>query len=441
MRVGYMLICQFVRRSSSHQRPWQIALAITVGLLLGIVPKATALFVAVGLLCFILPVHLPILVLCAVATWSAAPLLETPMAHLGLWSLTHPTLAAYWLKLDSLPLIPWLGVHNSVVHGSILLWSCMSVPVFVCCFALSRTLIGEEVVNEAEHIADSVQLNPTRAATTDQTAVQVLKPISGPLHPGVVDSTMAPPNVIWDDVDYSITDDRAPHTFETEFEDRSAPVLNASAFEPEDSVEEEHRAALNTAEIAERAANLAAWAEELIGEELLADARTKEQFSPPANPLDASPKPNAGTEVDANADDEERWLIETTMEVVRFAERAVTQQAALKAKQVENVTETTESAQASDFEAQVDGNRGHELPLGSAVLPNQVAVDDLEKSVAEVEQNGSTIRREQFAHADHGNHLVVSRPVDAVNGNRPREEALHYLLRHLKGVQEKAQQQ
>ncbi len=437
MRVGYMLICQFVRSSSSHHRPWQIALAVTVGLLLGIVPKSTALFVAFSLLCFLLPAHLPILVLCAVATWSAAPLLETPLAHLGLWSLTHPSLAPYWLKLDSLPLIPWLGVHNSVVHGSLLLWSCMSVPAFASCFALSRAFFGEDIINEAAQIADSVQLNHKLATTTVQTTEQVLKPISGPLHPGAVDSTIAPPKVIWDDIDYSVTDDRAPHTFELAFEGRSDTVPKAFAFEPEDSVDEEHCAAPTTDEIAERAANLAAWAEELINEELLADARTNEHSSP----LDTTSIPNAGTEIEANADDDERWLIETTMEVVRFAERAVTQQAALKAKQFESVTEATESTQASDFETQADGTRERDLPLSSSELPNQVALGREAKPVAEGEENSSTIRREQSAHADHGIHLDVSRPVTAVSGNRPREEALHYLLRHLKGVQEKAQQQ
>jgi hypothetical protein len=119
------------------------------------------------------------------------------------------------------------------------------------------------------------------------------------------------------------------------------------------------------------------------------------------------------------------------MEMVRIAEQAVTQQAAMKAKQSGDAQDatSTDSPKQENFEIQtVQSQDATVVGNNAIVLPE------------------SNIRREQMPHSDHRSHLGQTRAgvaVGATSGvvNRPREEALHYLLRHLKGVQEKAQKQ
>jgi len=444
MRVGLTLICQFVRSSSSHHRPWQIALGITIGLLIGLLPKTTALFAVVGILGFFMPVHLPLLALTAFVVTFATPLLEAPLGQLGLWSLTHPRTATFWFKLDRFPLIPWLGIHNSVVHGSLMLWLGAAFPAYACCLALGRVFMIDGVQQEVASIVDSFQLINEPAATIIPPKNQQPRSFMGPLEAGAIEyfeSPTAPPVVVWDDITYGKAPDQTkPLRFEL---DKLLAARSDADFEQSEEV------ALTTDEVRQRAADLAAWAEDLISEELLLDNRPTKQYEPDEiEPEEIESNPVAA--IQGSEDQEERWLIETTMEVVRIAERAVTNQAAMKAKQTEASTNLISTEISSDSASDLPSNVGKKIytsnstedstvnhpqtpfALGSIKTPHF----DANSLLAE-----SAIRREQPPHTDHRSHLVATRPNVNAGGNRPREEALHYLLRHLKGIQEKAQQQ
>ena len=421
MRAGLALICQFVRSSSSRHKPWQVALAITVGLLLGIIPKTTALFAMLCLVSFLAPIHLPILVLFAIATSCVAPLLETPLAHLGYWSLTHPKLVAFWFRIDTLPFAPWMGIHNTVVHGSLVLWSCLAAPVFVCSLVVSRMTLVDGIAAEADRIADSFQLLRTKAPALEYSVAQELRPIAGTLQPGPAASTTAPPIVVWDDIHY-----QSPSEI-------TAPMpLNFSrseAFSSNLSEEESYDTPPTTDEVIQRAADLAVWAEELIRDELLEDSKT--------NRVTTHAQTGQGTTA-GTGDEEEQWLIETTMEVVRIAEQAVANQAAMKAKQAEESIDNTKVIEKSETQlSKSTEDSTLNAPNVSGVFESAFG----QRTNVESVTTDSTIRREQSPHTEHHSHLDASRSTNATGVNRPREEALHYLLRHLKGVQEKAQKQ
>jgi uncharacterized protein (TIGR03546 family) len=199
MRVGSTLLNRFVRSTSSHHRPWQIAIAITAGVLLGILPKLSLLFVLVGLVCFVIPGHLPLLALTAILSSCAIPLLESTFGRVGLWSLTHPQLRAFWMQLDTLPLLPWLGLHNTVVNGSLFVWLIASVPIYLSCRILSEMVV-EEAPNE-EFTKVLVSAGSSAAAmTVDQS--QEIRPLVGSLEPSHSLRQTEPPIVIWDDINH-----------------------------------------------------------------------------------------------------------------------------------------------------------------------------------------------------------------------------------------------
>ncbi|MDX1926089.1 MAG: TIGR03546 family protein [Pirellulaceae bacterium] len=398
MRLGSTLLCRLIRSTSSQHRPWQVAMAITVGLLLGILPKTSFLCGLIGLLCVVLPSHLPVLVLTAVLVSFVSPLLQTTLGSMGLWSLTHPNLSAYWLRLDSMPLVPWLGIHNTVVNGSLCAWLVTSVPVYVGARVIVGALFAAAMPDEIANIMLTVENSPKVSVLQEE---HEIRPLAGSQEPGVERTPMAPPVVIWDDINH----DQSYFDSDTESE------LHTS------------RESASTDHIIRRSAEMAAWAEELITEELLMDDRKGSRIS---SEIERTDSPN----VNAGVDDEERWLIETTMEMVRIAERAVTNQAAMKAKQSGDLREvdSSHSPTQETSEIQTIESQNSTISGTDAVLPE------------------SSIRREQMPHSDHRSHLGQTRAGVAggtTNGvvNRPREEALHYLLRHLKGVQEKAQKQ
>ncbi len=216
-------------------------------------------------------------------------------------------------------------------------------------------------------------------------------------------------------------------------------------------------------EVLQRATNLAAWAEDLINEEWLLDNRPSE----PSKEFEVAEVKGAPVAASPASDaDEERWLIETTMEVVRIAERAVTHQAALKAKHSEagfasiandSTTEAslnyrsdsaavppsdqTSVAHRTDGSEVSKSNPTEDSTVNHPQTPRTLGSTKTPQFDANIYLAESAIRREQSPHSEHRSHLDTTRSTVSAGGNRPREEALHYLLRHLKGIQEKAQKQ
>ncbi len=199
MRLGSTLICRFVRSTSSHHRPWQIALAVAAGALLGLLPKSSMLVVVASFLCYLIPAHLPILVLTAVSISLAGPLLETTMGQIGLWSLTHPNLTGFWNRLDSFPLIPWLGIHNTVVNGSCVVWLVASIPIYVCALMVSRLFIDVSIPDAVVEVLLTAD-EPRAERSSEQE--HVIRPIAGLRDPSIDRMPIEPPVVIWDDINH-----------------------------------------------------------------------------------------------------------------------------------------------------------------------------------------------------------------------------------------------
>lgn len=141
-------IRSLLRSSSSRHRPRQIAAAIALGVLCGLLPKLSFIFCLMAAGCFLLPIHVPlgalVCVVCSLVTTTLAPL----AGRLGIWSLTNPLLRDLWLAIDGLPLIPWLGLHNSIVNGSLLIGISLWLPVYLLSLLVGRWLAPDPSPNK-----------------------------------------------------------------------------------------------------------------------------------------------------------------------------------------------------------------------------------------------------------------------------------------------------
>lgn len=123
-------IRSLLRETSSRHRPWQLSAALALGVLCGLLPKFSLMFCLIGGLCCAAPIHVPLAAITCVAVSCASTAMAATAGRVGLWSLTHPDLMELWFKLNTLPWVSWLGLNNSIVHGSLLLGFALLIPVY-----------------------------------------------------------------------------------------------------------------------------------------------------------------------------------------------------------------------------------------------------------------------------------------------------------------------
>ncbi|MFC1597421.1 TIGR03546 family protein [Planctomycetota bacterium] len=110
--------------------PRQLALGLALGMLIGLVPKGN---LTAGILMVVLlgtQVNLGVGTLSAVLfTWVGG--LADPLTHrIGEALLTHRSLEPTWACLHDLPMVPWTGLNNTVVLGSLLLGLWLFYPAY-----------------------------------------------------------------------------------------------------------------------------------------------------------------------------------------------------------------------------------------------------------------------------------------------------------------------
>lgn len=156
-------IRSLLRRTSSCHQPWQLSTALALGVVCGLLPKFSLLFCAIAVVCCCLPIHLPLAAAtCFMLSFAVGPLTQTA-GRAGLWSLAHSGLSDMWSSLDSLPWLTWVGLNNTVVHGSLLIGLGLALPIFL----LTRPLV--------------TSMSPARAADPEMSGdpdfIHELKPV------------------------------------------------------------------------------------------------------------------------------------------------------------------------------------------------------------------------------------------------------------------------
>jgi uncharacterized protein (TIGR03546 family) len=125
--------------------PEQLAAGFTLGMIMGLVPKGNLIALSLCVLLFSLRCNKGLGILAAVA-FSFVGAWTDPFAHkLGLMALGVDALQPMYASVLSLPLGPWIGFHNTVTAGCLLLGVYFAYPVYWITrqfFAAFRSLRG-----------------------------------------------------------------------------------------------------------------------------------------------------------------------------------------------------------------------------------------------------------------------------------------------------------
>ena len=265
-------IRSLLRNTSSQHRPWQLSAAMALGVLCGLLPKFSLMFCLVGGVCCAAPIHLPVAALACLVSSIAATAMAATAGRLGLWSLTHPELMEMWLTRNSQPWVPWLGLNNSVVHGSLLIGLALLVPVYGLSKPIANHLAPPRQFDAAPADADfKHELRPivARADFNEKTTL----PIKAIVRRSELYSIAIDPAATWPDADEKLDDDEQKCQ---ELENLLANCNTAEANE------------LSADEVVQRAAHIVQVVDDLLTScqlEATAPAKPRRHDEPPVRPV------------------------------------------------------------------------------------------------------------------------------------------------------------
>lgn len=111
--------------------PREIALAVALGILIGLLPKANLLVVLLAILLFIshanFLVAIPVILLVSVI----APWIHPFCDRIGVFVLTSSGGQSWGGALSQIPLARWTMFDNTLVLGSLLLGLALFLPIFL----------------------------------------------------------------------------------------------------------------------------------------------------------------------------------------------------------------------------------------------------------------------------------------------------------------------
>jgi uncharacterized protein (TIGR03546 family) len=128
------------QRLIGESTPRQIAAGFTLGMILGLVPKGNLIAVSLCAMLFALRVHKGLAVAAAIVFSLVSPWADSFTHKLGAIVLTIDWLQPAYAWLYALPLGPWLGFHNTVVTGSLLVGIYLAYPAYWLVHAASRRM-------------------------------------------------------------------------------------------------------------------------------------------------------------------------------------------------------------------------------------------------------------------------------------------------------------
>ena len=126
------LIRQFIQGLTAETEPPQIAGAVALGFLIGLLPKTTLTAQLLLILLMALRINVPMALLAILATALVNPVFDRITDPLGYALLSAPALAPLWTKLYNMPVLPWTGFNNTVLLGGLIFGLIMFMPVYLC---------------------------------------------------------------------------------------------------------------------------------------------------------------------------------------------------------------------------------------------------------------------------------------------------------------------
>ena len=119
-------------------KPHQIALAVAIGVMLGLVPKANLLALAMVMALFLLRCNLGYGILTAALVSLATNRLDAKVELLGTRLLANTSVIDLEATLFHYPLFAWTAINNTLVLGSFVAGAIAFFPIYLIVFNLCR---------------------------------------------------------------------------------------------------------------------------------------------------------------------------------------------------------------------------------------------------------------------------------------------------------------
>ena len=136
------------RAIEGRKHPHQLAWAVALGLLLGVVPHGNLLAFALVILVLSLKINHAMAGLTAACVTFLAVKVDPYSHEIGDFVLTHPQLQQTAQTAWALPFIPWTDLNNTIVMGSFLIGLTAAVPVFLITYPIFRLVAPPKSSNE-----------------------------------------------------------------------------------------------------------------------------------------------------------------------------------------------------------------------------------------------------------------------------------------------------
>jgi uncharacterized protein (TIGR03546 family) len=108
----------------------QLALGITFGMFVGLLPKDSLLAYAFGLLMLLSTANLLCGAISGFAFSWIGVVIDGPADAIGRWILTSSRFEATWTWLYQMPIVPWTRFNNTVVMGSLIISLLVAIPLY-----------------------------------------------------------------------------------------------------------------------------------------------------------------------------------------------------------------------------------------------------------------------------------------------------------------------
>jgi len=158
-------IARLVAALNANSRPWEIGAGAAFGLLLGLVPGANLLWIALFVLTFFLKLNMAMQFLLMGLARLLVPLVDPALDALGGAVLTAPFLQGLFTTLASAPVVPLTRFSSTLVMGGLVAGIVLWVPfllLFTLLVKLYRRTLREKVANS--RLAKAIARVPLFAA-------------------------------------------------------------------------------------------------------------------------------------------------------------------------------------------------------------------------------------------------------------------------------------
>jgi uncharacterized protein (TIGR03546 family) len=126
-----------MRSLLASNSPHQLAAGCTLGMMIGLVPKGNLIVLVLCVLVFSLRVNKGMALVAAIVFAVLGPYADAFSHKLGLAVLSIDLFQPVYASVLCLPLGPWLGFHNTVVAGTLLMGLYVAYPVYWAVRAIS----------------------------------------------------------------------------------------------------------------------------------------------------------------------------------------------------------------------------------------------------------------------------------------------------------------